>query len=57
MSGIAPCFEKYCWSNNQMASFEKEIGKQLNVGSPPHYLICKNKYPKLITLVLWPIRH
>jgi hypothetical protein len=55
MSRSAPCFEKYSWSNNQMAPLEKEIGKQLNVGSPPHYLICKNKYPKLITLVPWPI--
>jgi len=55
MLGSALCFEKYCWSNNQMVPLEKEIGKQLSVGSPPHYLICRNKYPKLITLVPWPI--
>jgi hypothetical protein len=50
MLGSALCFEKYCWSNNQMAPLEKEIGKQLSVGAPLHYLICRNEYPKLINL-------
>jgi hypothetical protein len=57
MLGSAPCFEKYCWSNNQMARLEKEIGKQLSVAASPHYLICRNKDLKLITLVPWPIQH
>jgi hypothetical protein len=51
----ATCFEKYCWANTQMAPPDKEKRKQLSVVAPPHYLICRNKYPKLITLVLWPI--
>jgi hypothetical protein len=57
MLGSAPCCEKYCWSNNQMALPATEIGKQLSVGSPPDYLICRNKYPKLITSAPWPIRN